>query len=319
MRGGSGTIQNVFFDQDFYEQGDEAHISFMWSGAADNFSDSRYGAGTILSSPSFLLELTDGAGRACADPLQVSLHQSGPVKEVTMAVTHYCAAPKVRAVLADETFGTLGSMTFEAPASPDALTSKSDTDETNREESQKTSLPYIWLLVGFFILIVVGGYIAFRFAKKSMPPIALFCILFGSASFLFQPLEARADTFVAHYQWSASYYATITFGTNKSIYAPGESMTITGSAVRTGSVPENCFGCSQVNLWLSQLGPTSWSFSGSPAFFATSDTSKMSKSIIMSAPAATGAHNVTLTGNIQGSPEFSGTLSINVATVSVGF
>lgn len=323
IRGGSGTIQNVFFDRDSYEQGEEAHISFMWSGAADNFADSRYSAGTPLSSPSLLLELTDGSGRACADPLQVSLHQSGPVKDVKMAVTHYCAAPKVRAVLTDGAFGTLGAMTFEAPASPDALTSKSDTDETSGEDSQKTS----WLSIGFwvaiFILIVAGAYVAFRFAKKSMPPIALFIILFGFASFLFQPLEASADTFVAYYRWDARTYTVFRVGIDKLNYAPGERVVMYGTSDGLiGPVQEEDPLYRWIRLVLTKFGSTQWDYNSEnvPYFFGyTSNHSNMVGAITMSAPASPGSHDVVMSGNLAGSPAAFITLPFNVVSISVGF
>lgn len=223
MQGGSGTIQNLLLDKDNYKKGETANISFMWSGSADNFFDSRIGTGTKLLSTSFTISLFDELGKVCAEPLTQELKTGNELVKASVTLKKACLHPKADVVLTDAKLGELSKVSFA-------------TATTTPIKRNTSSILDKWLVL--LILILVISILSTILKKRSViPKISIFIMLIFAA---YIPPEgvgvANADTisitstyFDGNYDWPKT--STFTVNSNKTSYSVGENIqfSVTGN------------------------------------------------------------------------------------------
>jgi|GEM_PF-1763337 len=211
LRGDSATIQNVRLDRDYYQKGDIAKVSFVWSAAADAFTNSRFGA-----NPESVLEtrvgLSDKNNQSCAQEIDKEL-VSGKAEEVlSFLVGVDCINPKISVVIK----GADGKV----------LDQKEYTVESKNPTQTKSAdhvFPKQYLVYGLIIIIilVIIGLIVFFLKRRAAIVIFLF-FLIGFGVF-FSGNIAKADSLMGG---DINYTASL----NKASYLPGEAITVSISA-----------------------------------------------------------------------------------------
>lgn len=114
LRGASATIQNIVLDKNSYQAGDTARLSFMWSPSADNFSGSRAGTGTGISSVSLTVTITGVDQKNCAAPQNQDLSPvlNDPRTIISIPITNVCENPRASITLRDSQGNILAEENF---------------------------------------------------------------------------------------------------------------------------------------------------------------------------------------------------------------
>lgn len=220
LRGISATIQQAIVDKDSYTKGEIAHVSFFVTGSADSFQNSRFGTSTPFINASIETVIMSG-GQACSN-LVAQPFTSGEVV-FDVAITRECVNPTVSVNIKNN---------GEIIAQKDFLIKTTPTVETSGKNTINIFSPTFDLALGCFslLLLLVVLLLKKRFAHLSL----LLLILIGGA-FIFSPESAKADTIVYKSQAtgifnnSVSGYGYGTVNLDKSIYNPGDSVTVTAS------------------------------------------------------------------------------------------
>lgn len=218
LQGASATIQNISLDKDSYIAGDTAKVSVVWSPSADSFSGLRIATSTALQNGSLKVELQNGRGFACGDA-SVLLTAGGEHRIVSVPITADCSAPRVTVSILSglgESTVVLAERTgvFEKPA----------------------KFPIMgFVYSGLFILACVLMYIYGRKDKKTtgVPLTVLFlsCLFIpaGDASAISFNIYTDAGGGAAYKSGGVNKTGSVTATLNKTIYNPGETITITAS------------------------------------------------------------------------------------------
>ena len=157
IRGLSGTIQNVLLDKDFYKKGENAEISFTWTGSADGFPDSRYGEESEVEEPMAVVSVVDGKGVACSDEKRVPLEDIQT--SISLPITSDCLNPVVSAFLYDgQTM--LDEKTYDINSKEGAVTVEPPV--TEEPKSQPSPL----IIVTIIILILIIATVLYIIKKK---------------------------------------------------------------------------------------------------------------------------------------------------------
>jgi len=219
IQGAGGTIQNILLDKDAYVKGETANISFMWSPSADGFPYSRQGASTQLTSPSFAISLVDETGNSCANSFNQPLLSDDILVQAKIAIISSCIHPRANVTLADAKLGVLAQMSFETATTPSPSIPQKETNTKN-----------ILAVMLVILLSVIFAFLIYRNKKVHSLPVGPLVLLFV-IGFMFTHAEiARADTFYTGFTGTTLVNVSL----NKTSYAPGEPMTITGSITVAG-------------------------------------------------------------------------------------
>ncbi len=160
LRGASATIQNIILDKDYYQAGDTAQLSFMWSPSADSFPESRAGSGTAIPTVSLTATIVDADQKSCAEALNQILSQDfrKTIIEIPVSITASCMNPHALLVLKDGQGNVLAEENFIIES-----TSVQKTTATSSIPKTTTVL-LIKIIVGIFALLILAG-IAFYLYK----------------------------------------------------------------------------------------------------------------------------------------------------------
>jgi hypothetical protein len=220
LRGASATIQNVHWNKEIYQSGEQAMVSFMWSPSADSFSGSRAGKGTVLASPIAELSVVDEHGVSCGAPIIQNLeqHPSGFLQELSLVMTQVCTHPEIHVLIKDKEHGVLAEGHFATiPPTPLASAGSSTTMTT----------------VIILVLIITGVIIFFVMKQKGKgsigtPPVGMLFLALMIAGGMFSAVpEAHADTWYAVGDAEGQPYSTMfTTSLDSSSYLPGSPMKI---------------------------------------------------------------------------------------------
>lgn len=155
LRGASATLQNIQLDKDAYKAGENAHVTILWSGAADQFPEARYTDKTP-SATQYRLTLSDGSGKRCAESVTGTLAEQ-LFLSVPVAVTQDCVDPKLEVVLLD--------------ADQNQLAAKTLTLTTPKAKSLPTfaseALPSIPRIILIAVSVIMLGVVAVALARRS--------------------------------------------------------------------------------------------------------------------------------------------------------
>lgn len=141
LRGESATIQNIILDKNYYQKGDMAHATFMWSPSADTFPGSRVSVGTQSITATLTLNIFDVNKDSCIAPMNYDLsrNQKNPIVSLTLPIIRNCFNPQLSAELKNSTGVVLDSTKLNL---------------TNTK-TRKLPLPSPYL-IGFLIVVVIG-------------------------------------------------------------------------------------------------------------------------------------------------------------------
>lgn len=115
IRGVHATISNVTLDKDYYQAGDTATFSVIWSSSASSDKLIRGIGGTTTPNLTFSATLTNDKGNKCAEITNEQLVRgtSGPQAQVSAKIMSTCFNPKVTAVIKDDAGNTLDQKDFD--------------------------------------------------------------------------------------------------------------------------------------------------------------------------------------------------------------
>ena len=228
VEGSSGSVRNIRLDKDSYAAGDTALVSLDWIGPA------------TLSGPQAFISFSTKSGTSCGDPvlypLVGSMHH-----DIAVPVTESCHEPDVNLRLSDSSTGILGEYLYVVDKTPG--TPQQEIAEVSHQGTFSNTM--LLILFGFAVVVFGALTLAFFSRRKKespmMPPTVgplVFFVAFSLLSF-FHAGSAEAVSFnVDAPQPIATRFVEFQVSLNKSQYAAGESIMVTGSAELISQ--ENC-------------------------------------------------------------------------------
>lgn len=239
VRGTSATIQNVLLNKDYYAAGDTAEVSLSWTGSADDFIGSRKES-TETPVASVAFSLADASGNTCADEKtfeveqgEDSAAQSGfGIKTYSLPVRANCTNPTVTARVIGVGGETLAESTVKI-----ATVNTAKTMPLSRSAM---------LIIMSSLSALIAAYLILMFFRRKKPTdfnslgggAIKVCICLGvfGAGLLLNAGHASADTFSVSTKMLIPNTSIMDWGnfnysisTNKSTYAPGESILVSGT------------------------------------------------------------------------------------------
>ncbi len=270
IQGQSATIQNVTFSKDTYLAGEEIGLNILWSASADTFRDSRSGGTEKTEAYYFDVKVTDLQGQLCGSSREEIREDSVSIKVPSLIP---CSNPTATVEL-----GTAAGVILDSESvtvvRPDQTTVE-EVSDVNR--SVKSNNLYIVIS----LLALIGIVLLLWYARKnknniiadsinSLVLVMVFCAgllsSYGTAEAVtWSYSEVREDCSIAGGDGGVcvSYnytYATAVIGSNKTTYAPGETITLSGT-VRNHACSNVNYGLS-ANLSGAQTSLLSATFSG---------------------------------------------------------
>ncbi len=224
LRGASATIQNASFDSVTYQKGGIITMKLFWTPSADSFPGSRVGKGTEIPGVVVNMDVRDENGNVCTAPVSKRITADETEIMLTAAATRLCVFPQATISLLDEAGDILDTRTFASAESRVATTTPSVSPFSTAQT----------LLLGATILaFLVGLFFVIRklLTSKRIPTAnvikpLLFVVLLSSGFFT-GARNAEALTINDWHQGIANIVFTV--NTNKTSYAPGENITLSGS------------------------------------------------------------------------------------------
>ena len=211
LGGVSATIQNVYLDKDYYQKGDIANLSFIWSSNADNFPGSRTNTSSIK--PTIIAEITNSKGKLCAPTLnQLMPENLSPNVEIPITITSLCKNPQVIVSLKDSNDNILSEQNFSI--------------ETQSKSTNSIKVIYYVFIILVFLIIIISLFIKNKKNSKTIPFHVLFPFLLLVAIGSMIPFNAKAFT-VGN---ENGVNAEITISGIQSSYSPGEMIYLSAAA-----------------------------------------------------------------------------------------
>lgn len=208
LRGASATIQNASLDKAIYEKGDLMTATLFWSPSADSFPTSRSETGTAIGDITLKVDIVDGSGTSCADTITRVVTDQETNTSLTANASITCVSPRATLTLTGKDGKVLDSRTFSSPA-------------VSGNTPVREFPPYATAVLA----ILLGASMAFFMWKKYLSPggitRALLLVAMVSSSFFVGAGEAQALTY-------GTGDVITTVNTNKSVYAPGETIVVSG-------------------------------------------------------------------------------------------
>lgn len=236
VRGTIATISNLFLDKDYYQKGDTANLSFMWS----SISGKLLRGDTIKnSSPiSITASIIDIKGKECATPITKPLTQDfTKIKtELPISITKDCFNPEVTVSLKDSAGNVLDQKSFKVETA-----------------SVKQPVSYILYLIIILIIIIIAIYLYKNRKNKkdnipnSIPLSIIFPFLFLALFSLIPMHKASATTFGI----ITSHCGNIAFdvGIDKTSYWMGQKVIASGSVTLNPNNSGGDISCMFNSVW----------------------------------------------------------------------
>ena len=253
----------------------------IWSGMSDASARVAAGTGRAMSSPTLMAVLLSQSGVSCGESGVVAVNPNLPLATINVPITADCGAPTARVTFFDANHPTLAEVSLSSnPATADQA------PVINQSSTATNSSSLIILVVTLFAVIVI---FMLLLKLRAKPTLGLFVLLTASyialsasaveasTGMMFVPGEGEYDTPQNFYVVNASL--------NKSDYAPGEMITISGNAYVTYQG-----GSLTLTARVNALAPTQTVFNN-----VIMSMSPFSNSGLV-APATPGAHYVRLYG-----------------------
>ncbi|MFA6392608.1 MAG: hypothetical protein WCW54_00780 [Candidatus Paceibacterota bacterium] len=208
--GVSATIDNVSLDKDYYNKGDTALLSLIYTSNASSPISSK-------------IQISNSKGKSCAEPQTQTLTQPIPLRiDTSIVITSSCIDPKITATLTDDKGVVLAEKEFNVKT-------------TSAVPAQASNKIIIYVIIALLVIIIL--FIYFK-KKKNLPstqptnnismsiifPFLLLVALFG-----FMPTnKVSADT----YAYNAGYVSgKFVFDRDPSSYYTGSSIGVSTSFV----------------------------------------------------------------------------------------
>ncbi len=217
VKGKTATIENVSFDKASYKKGDTANLSLIWYGTVETKEEADAAAPYNLT-----VSMKNTSGKECAAPVKkdLSFEEVGKTT-IELPLKAVCKDPIVTVSINEPN----GSKIYD--------TRDFSIKVSNSSVDSRTAILIIGAVVLLAIISLYMRYKKIHTSKNVVVPMAMFSILFLGGIF-FAP-NAYADTYdscVQGYDQNCySYEGSIirtTVNLNKSIYSPGEAITVTG-------------------------------------------------------------------------------------------
>jgi hypothetical protein len=227
LSGKSASIINLLLDKNFYNKGDQAEISFFYTGPADNFPDSRLGATSIEKIVSNF-KIKDRENKLCGPEISSELNKEDIDNRFKYQINQLCASPTVEVVLTDGTTGEVlaeGSFSF---TSPEEFVEKATTVKAETVDEKDSLIP-ILVVFGGLVMFLVSGFLLIK-KRKTLILKIIIVFFFSGVCFL---SEAKADSYYLNYSVKAgggsgsfvNHSFTFNYSLNKRTYSPGERIT----------------------------------------------------------------------------------------------
>ncbi len=224
LRGASATIQNISLDKTSYAKGDMVNATIFASSSADDFPGSRAGQGTDVTL-FVTFSMTDAGGAVCTEP-ETKMLEKGTTQLVFSSPAHIdCNAPLASVVVKDANGKVFD---FRGPElGSQALRDAVATKEASFLSRTLAVAVVVILFLGSITLIVWK-----RFGKKGISGIFMLAFVLSGSMFFGKGAEAKTWAVYAEDIDTGDYFeaADFTVNTDKTTYAPGETIQLYGSA-----------------------------------------------------------------------------------------
>ena len=227
LRGESATIQNVSFDKSSYLKGDLVNATVFVTPSADNFPGSRAGRGTdaVLS---VKFSVTDRGGNICVEQQMKTLEKGASQLLFSAPAIIGCDSPTAAIVVNGSDGRTLD---FRGAGKDESQTPKGvPVPERMGFSSVRTM---IVVIVAILFIVSLGLIIWRRFGKKDgISKVFVIAFILSGSMFFSKGVEAKTWAVYAEDIDTGEYFeaADFTVNTNKTTYAPGETIQLYGSA-----------------------------------------------------------------------------------------
>jgi hypothetical protein len=176
VRGSSATIQNVVFDKDYYNAKDIAKLSFLITGAADNFPGARQEQGTDLKNATLKLTINTLEGEKCAQKELPLNDKDLPFVDTEMQISNDCINPVLSVEVVDEDGLVLDDSSYFV------MTKSNDEEIIETQKKQWNVYAGITIIAMIFLIIVLIYYtIKYHKITKSI----IFLVIVGLSGFIF--------------------------------------------------------------------------------------------------------------------------------------
>jgi hypothetical protein len=238
LQGASATIQTLNFSQNYYDAGEEINLELLWTGSADSFPDSRLGTSTDLEGLVVAsVSIVDGEGNACAAPFSQTLDSDKVTLKTISNIECVSPVAFVSLIKADGTTLDARSIVVPKNMEPEAPA------PTETEPEKNAHLMYLTILsLAAAILTVLV--VLTRYKKVVVKDVAKMLIItsVATASFLGANIEkVEAVSWWGQFNYCTEFeggsYCTLsnvlnyTVNTNKSVYTPGESISLSSATL----------------------------------------------------------------------------------------
>lgn len=141
----SASIRSLSLDSDFYESGDSAKVSFMWSKIDSSFLKENKTQSATTSIVAQVALFNDKRER-CAVEERIALTKSDEVVDIFLTITQRCKNPEVSVTLLNDSGKVLDSKTF-------AVTTQVKESKifSNTQEIVLAFMAFVFGIIGFLM------------------------------------------------------------------------------------------------------------------------------------------------------------------------
>lgn len=224
LRGASATIQSLQLDKDSYQKGEKANAILIATGPADNFPNSRHGAGKDLQGANLAVKIQ--SGKILCGEAQKSPQLDGKLDFFEISIAENCPQPAAFVVLTDSAGNILAQRNFFIGKNSQVELEKAlQLQVQTSAKSGKSSVPIILIILLVLLIVLLAIYALWKFKKRSF----IILLLLGAGLMISSGVARPAKAVTM----SGAEYGYQLYGTgnlDKYYYHPMESVVATGTA-----------------------------------------------------------------------------------------
>jgi hypothetical protein len=166
VSGPSATVQSISLDKNYYEKGDKLGLSLLFSGPADNFSNSRTEKTKLNDIFTEIFIINSDNNQECVF-IKDTVSSNYPIAEYSdLETLNDCYNPQVTVVLRDEKDNILDERTVKVKSRVENLEKEGGMNAEIQEEDKKLVLILI-ISLSFVVFVISGALLLRRVINKN--------------------------------------------------------------------------------------------------------------------------------------------------------